>query len=330
MMNNTISKFTIAITIAVLANQIWAGEPVNEQWQQCMLQAVSQFPTGGGYYTGSKPNSDFPITAWRALNEAYAMEPADPRPNFNAAKAQPSFCSIATYSALIKALLMWDTKGKIPRQAWINMKPYVGIVDRLNTDGLAQDDGMGFWGRCNANGPAIGTLVHELKAGISYTGYRGALSEQNKETPAERYMTDAEWESDPVWSHALPGDIMKIFWNRNDSRHRDGGAIIGYDGIKSHDQEAGHSVIFLGYDPDGSVRYWSSNGPSKTPKCDGYGIGHCKRNDVQRVVITRILKPQNFDRVKKMPPTHINKYLYDLNGKRHSTTAELKKQCGIR
>ncbi len=208
------------------------------------------------------------------------------------------------------------------------MKPYVGIADELNPDGMGQDDGVGFWGRANANGPSLGVLVRELGAGYSFTAYRGAMSERNRETPDERYLTDQEWCSLDVWQRALPGDLMKIFWNRNASRGSDSGAIIGCDDDKTADQEAGHSVIFLGCEGD-TVAYWSSNGPGKHPEQMGYSVGHCHKNDIQRVVFTRITRPERFNNARKMAPTDVNAYLRDLNGVRHSTTAELLLQLGL-
>ena len=208
------------------------------------------------------------------------------------------------------------------------MKPYVGIADELNPGGMGQDDGVGFWGRANANGPSLGVLVRELGAGYSFTAYRGAMSERNRETPDERYLTDQEWCSLDVWQRALPGDLMKIFWNRNASRGSDSGAIIGCDDDKTADQEAGHSVIFLGCEGD-TVAYWSSNGPGKHPEQMGYSVGHCHKSDIQRVVFTRITRPERFNNARKMAPTDVNAYLRDLNGVRHSTTAELLLQLGL-
>ncbi len=318
----------LALTIAAVCAQ--AGNPTNERWQQCVLAAIDSFPQHGGYYTGGRPNQDFSKTTLQALNEAYHMRLADQRPQFNPQKAQPSFCSSATYAVLVKALLMWDTDGKIPRAAWLNIKPYVGIVDYINDKGLGEDDGFGFWGRANANGPGVAVLVHELKAGYSITAYRGAKSEKNKEKPGERYLTDEEWNAHPVWQQAVPGDIMKIFWNRNETNGSDSGAIIGCNDVKTDDQERGHSVVFLGYEPNGDIRYWSSNGPGKNNKELGYSVATCPRTRVQRVVFTRITQPERFANASKMPPTSENKYLSGLNGKRHSTTAEMKKMIGAK
>ena len=324
------SRLIAAMTLAFIAICVKAGTPTNERWQQCVLAAIDSFPQHGGYYTGGRPNQDFSKTTLQALNEAYHMRLADQRPQFNPHKAQPSFCSSATYAVLVKALLMWDTDGKIPRAAWLNIKPYVGIVDYINDKGIGEDDGFGFWGRANANGPGVAVLVHELKAGYSITAYRGAKSEKNKEKPGERYLTDEEWNANPVWQQAVPGDIMKIFWNRNETSGSDSGAIIGCHDVKTDDQERGHSVVFLGYEPNGDIRYWSSNGPGKNNKELGYSVATCPRTRVQRVVFTRITQPERFANASKMPPTSENKYLSGLNGKRHSTTAEMKKMIGAK
>ncbi len=319
-----------AFILAMAALPATAREKVNKQWQATLLAAIDSFPQRGGYYTGGKPTADFPTTAWQGLEAAFGMAAGDVKPHIDPRKAQPSFCSSATYLALMKALTMWDTGGKISRQAWARMKPCVGIAGPLNPQGLSQDDGVGFWGRANANGPSMGVLINELGAGMSYTAYRGAKSERNKETPTERYLTDEEWCADPIWSHMVPGDILKIFWNRNDESGSDRGAIIGYNGVKGDDQEAGHSVIFMGFDKQGNVTYWSSNGPGKEPATMGYSLGRCPKTQIQRIVVTRILHPERFDRVKHMPLDDVNQYLHDLNGKRHSTTAELKRECGIK
>lgn len=319
----------IATSVMLLApTAALAGDDnkVNEQWQQCVLEAVNAFPQNGGYYTGARPNDTFKKTAWKGLHQAYKMTLADQRPELELQLAQPSFCSSATYCALIKALLLWDKDHKISREAWLAMKPFVGIVDNMNPNGFYQSDGEGFWGRMNGNGPAVAVTIHELKAGFNFTAYRGAKTTACKETTDERYLSDEEWRNNPVWKLAVPGDFMKIFWNRDD----DSGAIIGDNGVKGDLQEHGHSVIFMGIDDEGFVTYWSSNGPGDNPAEMGYGMGRCDKTKIQRVVFTRITNPEKFDNVKKMPPKHTNQYIYDLNGKKHSTTKELKKHCGIK
>ena len=319
----------VILTLLCLAHLTMAGDKVNESWQRAVLTAIDSFPQHGGYYTGGRPNDLFAKTTWQGLHEAYQMGPDDERPRFDPMQAQPSFCSSATYGVLIKALLVWDTKQRIKREAWVNMKPRVGIADAFNPEGAGQDDGVGFWGRANANGPGLGVLVRELGAGYSFTAYRGAKSERNRETPRERYLTDQEWCLLDIWQRAVPGDLMKIFWNRNESRGSDSGAIIGVDNNREADQEAGHSVVFLGCEGD-TVTYWSSNGPGKHPETMGYSVGRCHKCDIQRVVFTRITRPERFDNARKMAPTNVNAYLSDLNGKRHSTTAEMLRQLGIK
>ena len=327
------SQVTKTLTVILLLctaslSPMKGGDKVNWRWQQCVLSAINDFPLRGGYYTGGKPNATFSQTTWQGLHRAFKMSPTDSKPEFNPQAAQPSFCSSATYGVLIKALLLWDTADIISTQAWRNMKPYVGISDELNPNGIGQDDGVGFWGRVNANGPALAVLVREIDAGFSFSAYRGALNDSVKEMPTERYLSDDEWRNHEVWKRAVRGDIMKIFWNRNASKGHDGGAIIGYDGVRGHLQEAGHSVIFLGISTTGKVMYWSSNGPGSDPAHMGYSVGSCDPTDIQRVVFTRILRPERFDAVRNIAPDNVNTYLYELNGVRHSNTEELKRQIG--
>lgn len=305
-----------ATAIAIAAICISGLRTSATDWNECVLAAVDSFPERGGYYTGGRPNADFSKTTIQALNEAFQMDSADNRPSFTPALAQPSFCSSATYAVLIKALLMWDTDNAISREAWENMRPLA-----------TEDDGFGFWGRANANGPGLGVLVHELGAGNNIAAFRGAYSERNRESDNERYLSDEEWAADSVWDKATPGDFMKLFWNRNPSGS-DSGAVIGCNNVAGDDQERGHSVVFLGYEPNGDIRYWSSNGPGKDNRNLGYSIGSCPRSHVQRVVVTHITRPDRFDNARQMPPDSENRFLSDLNGRRHATTAETLRQIG--
>lgn len=120
---------------------------------------------------------------------------------------------------------------------------------------------------------------------------------------------------------------MKLFWNRNPSGS-DSGAVIGCNNVAGDDQERGHSVVFLGYEPNGDIRYWSSNGPGNDNRNMGYSIGSCPRSHVQRVVVTHITRPDRFDNARQMPPDSENRFLSELNGRRHATTAEMLRQIG--
>ena len=304
--------------------------PVNKEWQAAILAAVDSFPERGGYYTGRKSTPDFKKSAWRGMNDAFNMRLADQRPNFDASLATPSFCSLATYGALIQAILIWDKDNTISRNAWLSLKPLLGVADNINQQGYSQRDGEGCWGRANANGPGVGVLVKDLKVGFNFHAYRGAKTEALRESKDERYLSDEEWNNHPVWEKAIPGDFMKIFWDRNESHNSDCGAVIGMNDNKNEEQERGHAVIFMGYDEQGNVKYWSSNGPGKDPANAGYCIAVCPRTKIQRVVFSRITKPENFERAKNIRFNNVNKWLDELNGKKHGTTKELLKECGIK
>lgn len=331
-MRKFFSTLFIALSIALAFPQIGYAKDgeINQAWQDAVLAAVDSFPQQGGYYTGRKATPEFKKSAWRAFNQAFNMILADSRPDFRPERATPSFCSMATYAALIKAILIWDKDNTISQRSWFNIKPLVGITDIINEKGYNQRDGEGMWGRANANGPGLAVLFNELKVGYNFTAYRGAKTEALRESSKERYLSDEEWNSHSVWDEAVPGDFMKIFWNRNETAGSDSGAIIGVNSDANAEQEHGHSVVFLGYEPNGDVRYWSSNGPTDDPVNAGYGIATCPRTRIQRVVFSRITEPENFQNAEKIRFNSINKWLDALNGKRHGTTKELLKECGIK
>ena len=284
-------------------------DQVNHEWQNAIVAAIDSFPQGGGYYTGRNSNSQFRRTAWRGMNEAFGMQPTDSQPRLDVSKAQPSFCSMATYLALLKAITIWDaTDGKqdVPNLAWFCFKPFCGVTDIINHQGYNQADGEGLWGMANANGPGIAVLVKELGVGFNFAGYRGAKTEKYRENKDEQYLSDEQWQSDPVWDKAQRGDFMKIFWNRNETASSDSGAVIGDNGK-----------------PD------EENGPGKDPVNAGYSVDTCSRTAIQRVVFSRITRPEKFADANKWRASKKHKWLNELAGKRHGTTKELKKYCGI-
>lgn len=329
-------KFTIcamavalAFAAAVTAYADDKYERVDADWQRAVTAAIDSFPEGGGYYMGRNANAQFRRTAWRAMNEAFGMQPTDSQPRLDVAAATPSFDAMAVYMALLKAIQVWDAgngQQDVPNLSWFSMKPFCGVTDVINNQGYTQTDGEGLWGMAKANGPGIAVIVKELGAGFSFMGYRGAKTKEYREDKKEHYMTDEEWITDPAWAYARKGDFMKIFPNRDGS---DCGAIIGDNGKPGEEQECSINAIFMGYDDDGNVMYWSSNNNETDPAKGGYGVKVCRRTDIQRVVFTRITEPEKFADAKKWRASKVHKWLKELGGKRHGTGKELKKQCGI-
>jgi hypothetical protein len=183
--------------------------------------------------------------------------------------ASPSYCSGATYLVFLKTIEQLRRDGALTLD-----------FDTLNELMIRdkQKDGEGLWGRWNANGPGTARLFFELRLGKNFT----------------------ELEK------ALPGDFMKIFWNREVGR-----------------LEHGHSVIFLGTEKrDGVdyVRYWSSNQPA------GFGEKSVARSEIVHAIFSRLDTPANLTRIKNVPK--IDSWLAGLLRNR-STFAKAKEKCGI-
>ncbi len=274
--------------------------PEARDFGKILLDVLSTVENGGGYYTGRKPNAAFSRTAWEGIDAAFVLD--GDRPRINLSLARPSFCSSACYMVLMKALLNWDTSGAISKEAWANLKPYV--MD--NGPWGYQKDGVGCWGRANANGPGLAVLVSQLGAGENtYIG-----------NPGEYESQDAYWS---VWEGARPGDFVKIFWN----------GAIGSNGSKT--AESGHLVVFLGREvsflQDGTrddiIRYWSSNGSGSMPS-GGCGSSQCRSSKIHRAVLTRITDPAAFDHASEIPPDAVDPWLSALDGSHLGTVAELK------
>jgi hypothetical protein len=122
-----------------------------------VLEQVARMPAGGGYAVTRDAHT--------ALNSAVG-DAVEIRPG----RAVPSYCSGATYLVFLKALKAAVGGEGLP---WEALRPK-GVPD-----------GVGVWGRWNANGPGTARLFHELGLGENFT--------------------------DP--SRARPGDFLKIFWN---------------------------------------------------------------------------------------------------------------------
>jgi hypothetical protein len=151
------------------------AEPV---WNEAIIGAIGSMPIGGGYSTG--------VDARDALMAAVVWE--EGKPALRPAKGIPSFCSGGTYLVFLIALAQEQRAGRVSLspEAW----------RALMVEGQA--DGVGVWGRWNANGPGTGRLFEETGAGRSFTDLK----------------------------EARRGDFLKIFWNDSIGASERGHSVI--------------------------------------------------------------------------------------------------------
>ena len=130
-----------------------------------IVELLDKMPVGGEYRVSSDSIQKL----------EYAIEKEGDHLSIDAGVAKPSFCSSATYLVFVSALEELDRRGQI------HFEP--GIAEKLLVSG--QHDGVGVWGRWNANGPGTARLFKELHLGHNFTSIE----------------------------QAQPGDFLKIFWN---------------------------------------------------------------------------------------------------------------------
>lgn len=149
--------------------------PVSSGPNQVVLDVIRTMPQGGGYSASNSATAHL-AAAVRTVGSKLAVNPA---------AAIPSYCSGATYLVFVSTLQRLNN-GYISGPVAANL----AVKD--------QPDGVGIWGRWNANGPGTACLFHELQIGRNFTD----------------------------WRLAQPGDFMKIFWNTNVGRREHGHSAI--------------------------------------------------------------------------------------------------------
>ena len=270
----------------------------DDSFNSYVLDTIMLADDGGGYYTGRAEKEELDNNAWEGMDQAVILK--NGKVKIDLSKAKPSFCSSGVYMALLKSLSNWDKEGKISYDAWKNLKPYT--VEKR--DFPIQADGVGSWGRANANGPGLAVLVAELEAG------------KNTYLPPKKSF-DSEEEYYEMWKNLEPGDFLKIFWNE-------------YIGADDEFSESGHMTIFLDFEEivdengkkDGLIYFWSSNGYGYMPD-KGYSIGKSRLSKIYRAVSTHIDNPSAFNKVKDMQPDDVNAWLSALDGKHVASEKEL-------
>lgn len=179
-----------------------------------VVKACSQMPRGGGYAANAE--------TIRTLSEqAVVWDDAAQRLLVNPQAAQPSFCSAACYVALLRALELWQQHihRHLPPEAWHAL------------DMAEQKDGIGVWGRANANGPGLAKLVHDLQAGRNFEDVR----------------------------LARPGDFLKFFWT-DEIGSRERGHLVVFLGTETKEGKL-HIRYWSSNMPDGC-------GVKSTPAAD--------------------------------------------------------------
>jgi hypothetical protein len=150
--------------------------PFHTDANQVILSLIPQMPKQGGYSASNAATA----------NLEAAVRVSAGRLTINPQAAVPSYCSGATYLVFVQAVEKLN--GGLPIAS--------PLAEHLAVRG--QPDGVGVWGRWNANGPGTACLFRELDLGTNFTS----------------------------WSAAKPGDFMKIFWNPNVGRHEHGHSAI--------------------------------------------------------------------------------------------------------
>ena len=155
-------------------------------FNEVVLQQVRSMPQGGGYATTRHAHD--------VLQSAVRFEEESVR--IRADKAEPSYCSGATYLVFLKSLGELQRRGvlSISRGQWERLLP------------LKLPDGEGVWGRWNANGPGTPRLFYELGLGRNFTAFE----------------------------EAKPGDFLKIFWTDAVGKNERGHSVV-FLGLETKD-----------------------------------------------------------------------------------------------
>jgi hypothetical protein len=141
-----------------------------------IVSLTQTMPVGGGYSAS--------VSATRDLQSAVQVQGG--RLRVDPSAAPTTYCSGATYLIFVQAI-----ESLVPESQF-----GTGLAQALAIRG--QPDGVGIWGRWNANGPGTACLFRELKLGRNFTSF----------------------------DEARPGDFMKIFWNTAVGRREHGHSVI--------------------------------------------------------------------------------------------------------
>ncbi len=168
----------LGISSALPGQSAPAGQAAAPDLNAMILGEVARIPEGGKYAANRYAILQLQSTAHFEKGKFFTI----PNAPF------PSFCSGATYLIFIRVL------EDLREMNGLALEP--GTLSQLIIRGQA--DGVGIWGRWNANGPGTARLFHELGIGRNFTSYEAAR----------------------------PGDFMKIFWTKEVGQKERGHSVI--------------------------------------------------------------------------------------------------------
>lgn len=169
----------IAFVLCTPFAPLYSGEKPDRDFNSVILEQISTMPKGGGYSV--KPET------LKKLGSSIQTSPSEGL-LVNAALVRPSFCSGATYLVFLKTL------ARLAKDSRITVTPTTWNALLVHS----QSDGVGVWGRWNANGPGTACLFHELHLGPNFTDV----------------------------TQAKPGDFAKLFWTNEVGKFEHGHSVI--------------------------------------------------------------------------------------------------------
>ncbi|MEO1858183.1 MAG: hypothetical protein ABGY95_12575 [Rubritalea sp.] len=155
-----------------------------------VIKGIEKMPRGGGYSTRPEAHNAMGKSIRPSRRGGLDLRPR---------MARPSYCSGATYHVLLGMAQEAIVAGAL------ELNP--SEIQRLLM--LGQGDGVGVWGRWNANGPGAAKLAKDLGMGINFESY----------------------------ARAHPGDFMKIFWTDKIGKYEHGHLVVYLGTYQLHGEE---------------------------------------------------------------------------------------------
>jgi hypothetical protein len=171
-----LSSLTILATAEATAQPSRGSLGEGGKPNSVILSLIPTMPIGGGYSATTAATRDLQV-AVQTRGDKIVVDPF---------AAKSTYCAGATYMIFVRAL-----------QTLLPDSVFAGNVAAAFAI-RGQPDGVGVWGRWNANGPGTACLFKELGLGRSFTSFE----------------------------EAQPGDFMKIFWSSAVGAREHGHSVI--------------------------------------------------------------------------------------------------------